>query len=188
VRDRGQSRWTFGRNHFGRFCGFFEVKWATVKQNGGRCSCGSADFARPTRSSSFPFPPHEHGEMGALRRLGAWNFLPFRSTTDTLNFLRCTDTLRIHREMHYYNWRGVGRLIGGGPAGEERPHPPAKGANTEEFMNEPQYTGRSSPTCHDHGLEKIGGWKLKAKPMPFKKKGRKNPLDGYSPGFGMGAT
>jgi hypothetical protein len=107
------------------------------------------------------------------RYVVALDFYP-RSKTDTLKFLRCTDSLA-SIENAILQWRADDLEA----AAAEEGLVLAKVRTTEEFLNEPQYTEVLSamPLIT---VEKIG----ESEPMPFKKDGH-NPLDGIR-AFGMG--
>ena len=107
------------------------------------------------------------------RYVVALDFYP-RSKTDTLKFLRCTDSLA-SIENAILQWRADDLEA----AAAEEGLVLAKVRTTDEFLNEPQYTEVLS-TMPLITVEKIG----ESEPMPFKKDG-KNPLDGIR-AFGMG--
>src|SRR6478736_1279197 len=107
------------------------------------------------------------------RYVVALDFYP-RSKTDTLKFLRCTDSLA-SIENAILQWRADDLEA----AAAEEGLVLAKVRTIDEFLNEPQYIEALSmmPLIT---VEKIG----ESEPMPFTKNG-KNPLDGIR-AFGMG--
>jgi hypothetical protein len=107
------------------------------------------------------------------RYVVALDFYP-RSKTDTLKFLRCTDSLG-SIENAILQWRADDLEA----AAAEEGLILAKVRTTEEFLNEPQYTEVLS-TMPLITVEKIGD----SEPVPFERDG-KNPLDGIR-AFGMG--
>jgi len=147
-----------------RFCGFFEGKWETM--NGRPPAMGG--FA----GNPFLELPILHKTRDG-RYVVALDFYP-RSKTDTLKFLRCTDSLAAI-ENAILQWRADDLEV----AAAEEGLVLAKVRTAEEFLNEPQYTEVLS-TMPLITVEKIG----ESEPMPFKKDGR-TPLDGVR-AFGMG--
>jgi crotonobetainyl-CoA:carnitine CoA-transferase CaiB-like acyl-CoA transferase len=147
-----------------RFCGFFDGKWETM--NGRPPTMGG--FA----GNPFLELPILHKTRDG-RYVVALDFYP-RSKTDTLKFLRCTDSLA-SIENAILQWRAAD-LEG---AAAEEGLVLAMARTTEEFLSEPQYTEVLS-TMPLITVEKIGD----SEPMPFKKDGT-NPLDGIR-AFGMG--
>src|SRR6476620_3739293 len=147
-----------------RFCGFFEGKWDTM--NGRPPAMGG--FA----GNPFLELPILHKTRDG-RYVVALDFYP-RSKTDTLKFLRCTDSLAAI-ENAILQWRADDLEA----AAAEEGLVLAKERTTEEFLKEPQYTEVLS-TMPLITVEKIG----ESEPMPFTKDGR-TPLDGVR-AFGMG--
>jgi crotonobetainyl-CoA:carnitine CoA-transferase CaiB-like acyl-CoA transferase len=107
------------------------------------------------------------------RYVVALDFYP-RSKTDTLKFLRCTDSLASIVNA-ILQWRADELEA----AAAEEGLVLVRVRTTEEFLDEPQYTGVLS-TMPLITVEKIGD----GEPMPFTKDGQ-NPLDGIR-AFGMG--
>jgi crotonobetainyl-CoA:carnitine CoA-transferase CaiB-like acyl-CoA transferase len=147
-----------------RFCGFFEGKWETM--NGRPPAMGG--FA----GNPFLDLPILHKTRDG-RYVVALDFYP-RSKTDTLKFLRCTDSLA-SIENAILHWRADDLEA----AAAEEGLVLAMVRTTEEFLNEPQYTEVLS-TMPLITVEKIGD----SAPMPFRKDG-KTPLDGIR-ACGMG--
>src|SRR3984893_3400086 len=147
-----------------RFCGFFEGKWETI--NGRAPAMGG--FAD---NPFLELPLFRKTRDG--RHVIALDFYP-RSKTDTLKFLRCTDSLGAI-EHDILQWRAEELEA----AAAEEGLVLAMVRTTEEFLNEPHYTEVLS-TMPLITVEKIG----ESEPMPFKRDG-KNPLDGIR-AFGMG--
>ena len=161
---QGQDIHVDVRKALRRFCGFFEGKWETV--NGRAPAMGG--FA----GNAFLELPILHKARDG-RYVVALDFYP-RSKTDTLKFLRCTDSLA-SIEKAILQWRADDLEA----AAAEEGLVLAKVRTTEEFLNEPQYTEVLS-TMPLITVEKIG----ESEPMPFNG-GGENPLDGIR-AFGMG--
>jgi crotonobetainyl-CoA:carnitine CoA-transferase CaiB-like acyl-CoA transferase len=147
-----------------RFCGFFEGKWETM--NGRAPAMGG--FA----GNPFLELPILHKTRDG-RYVVALDFYP-RSKTDTLKFLRCTDSLG-SIENAILQWRADDLEA----AAAEEGLVLAMVRTTEEFLKEPQYTEVLS-TMPLITVEKIG----ESEPMPLKRDGT-NPLDGIR-ACGMG--
>jgi hypothetical protein len=146
-----------------RFCGFFDGKWETM--NGRAPAMGG--FAD---NPFLELPLFRKTRDG--RYVIALDFYP-RSKTDTLKFLRCTDSLGAI-ENAILQWRAEELEA----AAAEEGLVLAMVRTTEEFLNEPQYTEVLS-TMPLITVEKI----CESEPMPFKRDG-KNPLDGIR-AFGL---
>ncbi|WP_370063739.1 CoA transferase [Mycobacterium sp. MAA66] len=147
-----------------RFCGFFEGKWETMN---GRAPTMGAFAGNPF----LEIPLFRKTRDG--RYVVALDFYP-RSKTDTLKFLRCTDSLG-SIENAILQWR-ADELES---AAAEEGLILAKVRTLDEFLNEPQYTEVLS-TMPLITVEKIG----ESAPVPFERGGR-TPLDGIR-AFGMG--
>jgi crotonobetainyl-CoA:carnitine CoA-transferase CaiB-like acyl-CoA transferase len=152
------------RKSLRRFCGFFEGKWETV--NGRPPAMGG--FA----GNPFLELPILHKTRDG-RYVVALDFYP-RSKTDTLKFLRCTDSLAAI-ENAILQWRADDLEASAAEEGLVL----AMVRTTEEFLDEPQYAEVLS-TMPLITVEKIG----ESEPMPFAKGGT-NPLDGIR-ACGMG--
>jgi crotonobetainyl-CoA:carnitine CoA-transferase CaiB-like acyl-CoA transferase len=152
------------RKSLRRFCGFFEGRWETV--NG-----------RPPAMLGFAGNPFLELPLFRKTRDGryvvALDFYP-RSKTDTLRFLRCTDSLG-SVENAILQWRAEELET----AAAEEGLVLAMVRTLEEFLSEPQYT-EVLATMPLITVEKIG----ESEPTPFSTDG-KNPLDGIR-AFGMG--
>jgi len=147
-----------------RFAGFFEGKWETI--NGRPPSMGG--FAN---NAFLEIPPFRKTRDG--RHVMALDFYP-KLKTDTLKFLRCTDSLE-SIENAILQWRAADLEA----AAAEHGLVLGMVRTLDEFLNEPQYIEVLS-TMPLITVEKIG----ESDPMPFKK-GAKNPLDGIR-AFGLG--
>ena len=147
-----------------RFCGFYEGKWETDERT---CSGDGRIRRQPIpRTSTLP----QDTRWTLRRRPGFLSSIK----TDTLKFLRCTDSLA-SIENAILQWRADDLEA----AAAEEGLVLAKVRTTDEFLSEPQYTEvlARMPLIT---VEKIG----ESEPMPFKKDGT-NPLDGIR-AFGMG--
>ena len=134
-----------------RFRGFFEGKWETVN---GRAPAIGGFAGNPF----LELPLFRKTRDG--RYVVALDFYP-RSKTDTLKFLRCTDSLG-SIENAILQWRAEELES----AAAEEGLVLAMVRTTEEFLNEPQYTEVLS-TMPLITVEKIG----ESEPVPFEKDG-----------------
>jgi crotonobetainyl-CoA:carnitine CoA-transferase CaiB-like acyl-CoA transferase len=123
-----------------RFCGFFDGKWETIN---GRAPAMGGFAGNPF----LELPLFRKTRDG--RYVVALDFYP-RSKTDTLKFLRCTDSLG-SIENAILQWRAEELET----AAAEEGLVLAMVRTTEEFLNEPQYTEVLS-TMPLITVEKIG--------------------------------